>query len=416
MYDIDRIRKTCDDLLDETTAFLDRLVRFESLPGYEGPAMEWVYDQFTGISDICEKVTVSEDIVNDPDYAFTLDDRPYEGRPNVRAVLKGDGTGKSVVLNAHVDVVPPSDGHLRPFDPFIEDGKMYGRGTIDDKGMVAVMWMMFSAMKKLGMRPKGDVILHIVIEEETGGNGTLAMIRRGEKADCCLNLEGCGLGKIFTSVRGALWFTLTCYGRAGHSGSAQTTVSALKQAIEAIGILEQYHDELLNETIGDDLLFAEIRDPMPITFGSLVAGDWPAMAPQKAVVKGVLGILSTPKEQVMREMVSRIKERGSEWLSAHFDLTFEYRHDTSRIDPGLPFVKLLEDCYRDVGVEPQIAGLSASADTWFYTNLADIPCVLTGPGGIGTAHTDRERIVLDEVPVGAAAYILFIQRWCGLTE
>ena len=103
------IIKTCESLLDETTAFLDRLVRFESLSSYEGPAMQWLYEQFKNIADVCEKVPVPESIVDDPDYSFRMDEQPYEGRPNVRVVMKGDGSGKSVLMNAHVDVVPPSD-------------------------------------------------------------------------------------------------------------------------------------------------------------------------------------------------------------------------------------------------------------------------------------------------------------------
>ncbi|MCE5248740.1 M20/M25/M40 family metallo-hydrolase [bacterium] len=415
MIDNDTIRKTCEGLLDETTAFLDRLVRFESTPGYEGPAMECLYGQFKDLADVCEKVPVPEDIIHDPDYAFRIDERPYEGRPNLRVVLKGDGAGKSVVFNAHVDVVPPSAGHERPFDPFIRDGEMYGRGAIDDKGLVAVMWMMLKAMKKLSLRPHGDVILHIVIEEETGGNGTLALIRHGEKADCCINLEGCGIGKLHTSVRGALWFTCTCYGRAGHSGSAQMTVSALKTAFEAMSIIEEYHDDLLAGTHRDDPLFSEIENPMPVTFGQMKAGDWPAMAPQMAVFKGVFGILTTPKEKVMAEMIDRLKTRGSEWLSGNFEITFDYRHDTSRIDPELPFVKLLGQCFEEMGIHSEIAALPASADTWFYTNIAGIPGVLTGCGGIGTAHTAYERVRLDEIPVESAVMILFIKKWCGFT-
>ena len=121
MVEKETIISTCLDLMEETTAFLDRLVRFESLSSYEGAAVKWVHEKFQGLADECELIPVSEDIVNDPDYSFRIDDRPYEGRPNVRVILKGDGTGKSVILNAHIDVVPPSDGQARPFEPYVKD-------------------------------------------------------------------------------------------------------------------------------------------------------------------------------------------------------------------------------------------------------------------------------------------------------
>ena len=159
MFTKEEIIKTCESLQEETTAFLDQLVRFDSLSSYEGPAMDWLYDQFKEIADECDKVPVPEDIINDPDYSFRMGDQPYKGRPNVRVLMKGDGTGKSVVMNAHADVVPPSEGQDRPFDPYVKDGVMYGRGSCDDKAQIAAVWTLFKAMKKLGIKPKGDVIL-----------------------------------------------------------------------------------------------------------------------------------------------------------------------------------------------------------------------------------------------------------------
>ncbi len=415
MIDKEVLLKTCLELQPETTAFLDRLVRFESTGGYEGPAMHWVHGQFKGLADECELVPVAEDIVNDPDYAFRMDERPYEGRPNVRVVLKGDGTGKSVIMNAHVDVVPPSRGQDRPFDPYVREGALYGRGSCDDKGQVAAMWTLLKALKNLGVRPKGDIILHIVIEEETGGNGTLALIRWGEKADCCLDLEPCS-NNILTSVRGAVWFTGTVYGRAGHSGSAGTTVSALKMAIEAMRIIEEYHDDLLAKTHADDPLFLKFANPMPVTFGQLEAGDWPAMAPQKAVFKGVFGILTTPKEEVMREMVERVKTRGPEWLRDNFEMTFQYRHDTSRVDPNLPFVQTLKRSYEEFGVKSEITAMPASADTWFYTNIIGVPSVSTGCGELVNAHTSREHVVLRDIAVESAVLVRFIEEFSGLKK
>ncbi|MFC1692319.1 M20 family metallopeptidase [Candidatus Latescibacterota bacterium] len=410
MPDKRMIIQTCVDLLDETTEFLEKLVRFASVSSYEGPAMEWIYEQFRGIADECEKIPIHEDIVNDHDYSFRMDDLPYDGRPNVRAVLKGDGAGKSVILNAHIDVVPPSAGQERPFDPFIEEGRMYGRGTCDDKAQVAVVWTVFKAFKKLGIRPKVDVIAHLVIEEETGGNGTLALIRHGENADCCLNLEPTE-NKVFASVRGAVWFTGTVYGRAGHSGSAQTTVSALKMAIEAMNIIENYNRELLEITHGEDPLFLAYKNPMPVTFGQFEAGDWPAMAPQKAVFRGVFGLLTTPKEEVMSEMLERVKTCGPEWLRDHFEMTFSYRHDTSRVEPEHPMIRLLLNSYEAVGVSSGIGAANFGADAWFYNNILGIPTVATGCGSISNAHTDHEHVVLKDIAKETAALCLFISNW-----
>jgi acetylornithine deacetylase len=270
-------------------------------------------------------------------------------------------------------------------------------------------------MNKLGIRPRGDLINHIVIEEETGGNGTLAMIRQGEEADVAINLEATGMD-VYTSIRGALWFECTFYGRAGHSGSAGTTVSALKMAVAAMDIIESYNNELLEKTHGEDPLFLKYPNPMPITFGILNAGDWPAMAPPKAELKGVFGILTTSKEEVMAEIERRLREDGPEWLrdEKNFDLKFTYRHDTSRMDPSHPAVQMLLDSYHEMGVDSEIGAAPYGADAWFYNNILDIPTICTGCGSITDAHTQHENIVLEEMAVEAAAILNFIEKFSGV--
>ncbi|MBN1291054.1 MAG: M20/M25/M40 family metallo-hydrolase [Candidatus Latescibacteria bacterium] len=377
--------------------------------------MKWIYEQFHDLADVCELVPVPEDIVHDPCFAFRVNDTPYKERPNVRVVLKGAGAGKSVIFNAHADVVAALENQECSFEPKIKDGRMYGRGTCDDKAQIAVLWSICKAFKKLGIKPNGNVILHFVIEEVTGGNGTLAMMRRGEKADCSIILGPCS-NNICTSVKGAVCFCGTFYGNSKNNGYPQVTVSALKLAEEAMRIIEEYHDELLAETINDNPLFARHRDPMPVTFGQLTAGDWESSVPQKAVLKGVFGLLTTPKEQAMKEIKERIKTRGSEWLSTNFDMMYRYCHDASIIDPGLPFVQALTDSYRLMNVQSKTDVMTASTDAWFYTNVLGIPGLMTGCGDLCNAYSCCENVALEGLTMESAVLTQFIKEWCGIRE
>ena len=154
-----------------------------------------------------------------------------------------------------------------------------------------------------------DARPHFVVEEENGGNGTLAMVRRGIQADAAVVLE-CSEFTIFPAVRGAVWFELKTYGQAGHSGSKATTISALKKAIQAMEILEGYHDRLLATSRGIRH-FDIYEDPMPITFGQCESGSWPSMVPAEATVKGVFGFLTNKdRHQVQREMREAILNEG----------------------------------------------------------------------------------------------------------
>src|SRR5699024_5109406 len=110
----------------------------------------------------------------------------FDDSLNVVGVMKGTGGGKSVILNGHVDVVPEGEHDQwtdNPYSGAIRDGKMYGRGTTDMKGGNTSLMIAMDAIKSLGIRLKGDVIFQSVIEEESGGAGTLEAILQGYKAD-----------------------------------------------------------------------------------------------------------------------------------------------------------------------------------------------------------------------------------------
>ena len=364
------------------------------------------------LADASELVSVSETITEDPDYSFPLEGITYGDRPNLRVVRKGTGGGRSLLFNTHVDVVPPSQGQERPFDPWIEEGVIHGRGACDAKGQIATLYLVLAALKDLGISLKGDVTYHLVIEEECGGNGTLAFIRGEDRADAAVVLEPTDM-TILPSVRGAVWFDMTCYGRSGHSGRAGDVVSALKEAIRAMEILEGYHDRLLDASRGFNPLFDVFPNPMPITFGTMEAGDWPATAPQKARFKGVFGFLPNKTHpEIQREMREAIVEEGDDWLKEHFDIEFIYRHDGNELPVDHPLVRTLEDACRLAGAEPKIAGMPASCDAWFYNNQLKIPTVVFGPGTLRYAHSNQEQISMEQILDGAAAIVHLLARWC----
>jgi acetylornithine deacetylase len=407
-----QLRAAIETHREDAVGLLCDLIRIPSVRGAEGQAMRLLHARMNAVVDERELVPVADAIQEDPDYSFRLPDITYSDRPNLRVVRKGTGGGRSLIVNTHLDVVPASSGQDRPFDGRIEDGVVFGRGACDCKGQAALFYLALAAIKEMGIELKGDLIGHLVIEEECGGNGTLAFVRGEDRADAALVLEPSEL-KILPSIRGAVWFTVNVYGRAGHSGQAGRTVSALKEAMRAIEILEGYHGRLLAESRGHPLYDA-YDNPMPITFGTLEAGDWPAMAPRKATFKGVLGFLPTrTKEEVMREMGEALKAEGGDWLPDHFDMEFMYRHDCNEVPVDHPIVSTLERACLASGKPAEVAAMPASCDAWFYTNLIGVPAVVIGAGTLGVAHSSQEQIPVQSLADGAGVLARAIVDWCG---
>ena len=285
MIDQNRLRPILEAARGDVQSLLCRLIAVPSTRGQEGPALGIMREALASVCDSSTDVTIPETIQNDRDYAFKLPSLTYADRPNVAAVRQGAGRGPAVFLNTHLDVVPASVGQERAFDPRVEGETVFGRGACDAKGQAATIYAVMRALKELDLRLPGPVEAHLVVEEENGGNGTLAMIRhleatRGRRcAAAAVVLEPSNL-RIMPSVRGAVWFQLKCFGRPGHSGTPGSSVSALKKAVLAMQVLEDYHDRLLTASRGRNPLFDAFANPMPVTFGVCEAGNWPA-APQR---------------------------------------------------------------------------------------------------------------------------------------
>ncbi|UCE07172.1 MAG: M20/M25/M40 family metallo-hydrolase, partial [bacterium] len=315
----------------------------------------------------------------------------------------------SILFNTHADVVPAPKSQ---FEPIVKNEVIYGRGACDAKGQIATLFLLFCFLKKSGFRFKGDIIIHIVIEEENGGNGTLAAIRKGEMADAAIVMEPSSL-KILPSVRGAVWFRVITKGQPGHSGSGGKRISALDLAIEAKEILSDYHKKLLAESRGIPL-FDEYENPMPITFGKLHAGDWPATIPNQGILEGVLGFLpNKTRFQVMEEIRQEIHQYGSNELIENCDLEFMYRHDAHVLPVDHSFVTTLSESCKKTGVPIEITAMVASCDSWFYNNQLKIPTVVFGAGDLAVAHSNHEHIKIKELELASEMLFNFLNDWCN---
>ena len=405
------IRAAIAALLPEAQTFLCDLLRFPSTPGREHDAMVWLDRRLRQAGIAVERAPMDNRLRQDPDYSTPVPDLDYAGRFNLRARHPGRGGGKTLLFNVHTDVVPPSDGQQNPWEPRLEGDTIFARGACDDKGPLTALFLVFRVLQILRVELRGDVLAHLVCEEENGGNGSLAMVRGGVQAAACVVLEPTAR-QLFTSIRGAVWFRLVCHGRAGHSGQAGRTRSALLMARDAMAILERYHDDLLAASRGLPL-FDPYPNPMPITFGTLQAGNWPAAAPSRAVLEGVLGLLpNTTKEHVCAEMRQALLA-GGQFAESDFELTFMYRHDASVVDPQHELPQGLRRAAGALGVPLNIAAMTASCDAWFYANQLGIPTVVYGPGTLAVAHSKDEQIAMADIAEAAAVLTRFVLDTCG---
>lgn len=408
MVDLDAVELPARQLLGE-------LIGIPTTRGNEGAGMVHLHEVMRQVTTRSLLVPIDGTIVDDPLYAFPLPGHSYEETPNLECVIEGRGEGPPIVFNTHMDVVPASDGQDDAFTPTVRDGKVYGRGACDAKGQIATLYALALLQQQSGPPPV-DVVFHVVVEEEVGGNGTLAMVRRGVNAQAAVVLEPSDLA-VFAAVRGAVWFRLRTFGQAGHSGAGGQRISALDGAVQAMSIFRDYHDALLARS-RDMGLFDTHDDPMPITFGQCTAGNWPASVPSEATLTGVLGFLPNVDHRlVQREMDDALRRRGDVWLRERCDLSFPMlNNDGYALPEDHRLVTALTSAAAVAGAPTTVKAMTASCDAWLYHNVARIPTLVYGPGSLTTAHGKDEHVLARDIVTAAATLHEFVMNHVGVGD
>ena len=134
----------------------------------------------------------------------------------------GADEGFSIILNGHLDVVPAGDRSQWDFDPFagtVTDTQILGRGTSDMKAGVAGLLFAMKLLKESGAELKGNIRLHLVSDEESGGEfGSRWLCDHGyaEGANACLIAEPTSANDIEIGQKGGLTVILKATGKSAH--------------------------------------------------------------------------------------------------------------------------------------------------------------------------------------------------------
>ncbi len=145
-------------------------------------------------------------------------------RLNVVGRLRGTGSGRSLLLNAHMDTVGVDGMSGDPFAGDIRDGRLYGRGAQDMKGSLAAMIGAAKALIDSDLIPAGDLLITAVADEEYRSIGTEELVRRVH-ADAAIVTEPTDL-TLCRAHRGFIWYDVETFGRAAHGSRFQEGIDA----------------------------------------------------------------------------------------------------------------------------------------------------------------------------------------------
>jgi acetylornithine deacetylase len=390
---------------------LSQLITYPSTSGNEQQVMAFLEGLLGSLRGELLSVPVPKGIESDPDYSPAPSETPYSARPNLVNFRPGLGQGRSLIVCGHTDVVPAD--WAEAFTPRLEGDVLHGRGACDDKGPVVAWLLALRTLDHFGIQLSGDLETHLVIEEEVGGNGALALVLDGRRADGVIVMEPSELN-IHPAGRGALWFRIDIEGRSTHMAYILEGVNAAKEAMKVIQALERYERHLIEDSRGNPM-FERYKQPVMVNVGMLHSGDWPATVPAQATIEGGVGFLPNRNlGRVRQEVEDAILDGTGDWVRDHHQASFSRLHNEAyQLDADHPLVDALYRGCVDAGLDPEVCGMVASCDARLYYHRGDMPPVVFGPGSARHAHSRDEQIRVDDILRAAESLVHLTRHWCG---
>lgn len=345
----------------------------------------------------------------------------YQGRPNVVGRCRGaaPAQGRSLILNGHTDVVTaePLDAWTRdPWGGQVEQGRVYGRGSVDMKGGIACMILALESVLAAGLHPAGDVLVECVIEEEEGvGNGTLGSVLRGYRADACIVTEATDLA-VQPSMRGGLRFKITVLGQSSHGVEKWKGVDAIEKGFAVWQSLRYFQDAM--STVNSHPLYNEYPISIPVTPDMIRAGLWRGMVAPDCIIEGYLETLpgrdTADWEDTFRSYLRGVAA-ADPWLRDHPPvLEIGERYEAYEEAPSDPFVAVMREVTAEVtGGECAVTGSDGGCDAYVRHAYGHSSTVMFGPGG-GNAHGADEYVNIDQLMDVTKVLALTMARWCGI--
>ena len=330
---------------------------------------------------------------------------PYERqavaaqRENIVARYEPAGATSTLILEAHQDTVPTDNMIIKPFDPRIENGKLYGRGSCDIKGGMAAMLATFARVVR--EKPAGAcrVVMACSVDEEHTMLGVkgLAQLNFGPKPVQAVVAEPTNLN-IVNAHKGACRWHIFTKGRSCHSSRPELGINAIYHMAQIVLAVQQFADNLRATKIDP------ILGPATMNIGRIEGGTSVNTVPDRCKVEIDRRVLpGEDPRKLPGDLIAFVKSKVGREVEFEFTEPWIMMPALSAAASG-DLVEQLGQAIDKVKGKHEVMSVPYGTDAATLAE-AGIPSVVFGPGDISRAHTCDEWTPLDEVE--QASEILF---------
>jgi succinyl-diaminopimelate desuccinylase len=325
----------------------------------------------------------------------------YEKEPGRTNIVGRIGTGeRSIGFVSHMDVVPPGEmdqWNTPPFEPTILDGRIYGRGTLDDKGSFACAYSACKAFLSEHKDFDGTIYLIAAADEELGSElGIIYLVEEcGIKFDVAIIPDGGRMDLSIYGEKGILWVELASKGIQAHGSTPELGRNAIVPLAELLA-------EIKSLDLGAS--FDRAFDGWTMNVGTIQGGSStntvPAMARATIDFRLPTGIT---KQEVMAKIEEKIKAVNLRSPDAELDVRVLHETEPHLSDKNSIIIRSFDQAARRLGLPMnyETFGGNTVAKNLFF---AGITSVVHYPGDDKLAHVPNEFVIIDELVTGSVLY------------
>ena len=389
-----------DRRTDELTAFLQKIVRLRTVnpPGENyGPLTLLLASTLKDLGFKVRRIPIPRALQKK-----TLPDLLAYPRYNVIGFWD-TGAKKTIHFNAHYDVVPVSGKwrHGTAFNPIIERGWIYGRGTADMKGAIASIVYAIQALQQTGVRPNFNIEVSFVADEETDSAlGTGWITQYGKlRADYAVVGEGGEGNAICCGHNGVVWLNVQVHGKAAHGSLPTQGINALEKMAALVLALNSYKRQLVRQTFRAPN--GEMLRPTINIGGVFSAGEGGKVNTVPAAASFTIDRRVLPNENVHtaeRALTAFLKLAARKIPQCRITVNKISDNFSCYRPPSHPLFTALQASVTRIRRRPTNFVVSTGFnDMHFFAQVKKIPTVGYGPGGVDYHGVDERARVKDLV-------------------